>query len=252
MGESWPEGLERQRRIGAGVASFYVTHLKGVDGVTPESDCLHCGATLPVGANYCPKCGRPTPFGVLDPLHVEREFVAAEPPLRSRSGWVLGVVVVVGIAVLGWSLTRGGDSNAEDSLDPQIAEDELEAVDSAASPTTTGAAPAESTTSASATEQRFLNGVAGPVLDADVHGGLVVLSGLTMRRVDLSTGAVKEIDVDRRLGDGAGVVVGDELVSLFEPFGCSSTQLCTVPAALVITDLRSGSLRFPGSDGHLP
>jgi hypothetical protein len=105
---------------------------------------------------------------------------------------------------------------------------------------------AESTTSTLAPEEGFVNGVAGPVLGADVHGGLVLLGAATMRRVDLFTGAVEEIDLDRVLhGDpedrSQHLVIGGGLVSLLEPFGCSSTQLCARPAALVITDLRTGS-----------
>jgi hypothetical protein len=102
------------------------------------------------------------------------------------------------------------------------------------------AGSAASTTSTPVTEQGFLNGVAGPVLGADVHGELVLLQS-TMRRVDLFTGAVEEIDLDQWLR--GGLVVGGELVSLLEPVGCSSTQLCARPAALVVTDLRTGSQR---------
>jgi hypothetical protein len=256
-----------------------------VDGVTAGSDCLHCGAALPVGTNYCAECGSsnpfgvvdplgveretnycaecgsPSPFGVLGPLGVEREFVAGEPPLRSRSrsGWVTWLVVLVGVAALGWSLTRGGDSNTEDSFDPQVAEDGPEAVDSAASPTTTGfdssASPtttgfdsSASPTSTPVTEQRFVNDVAGPVLGADVHGGLVLLGLATMRRVDLSTGALEMIHLDHPLfyreGDGS-VVIGGELVSVgplpseFDSVSDTSDAI----SVLVVTDLMTGSQR---------
>jgi hypothetical protein len=80
-----------------------------------------------------------------------------------------------------------------------------------------------------------VNNVAGPVLGADDRGVLVLLSGDSMRRVDLSTGVVDRLPLEHVLGSFGGsdtvVVVGD-LVAVGG-----------VPPGLVVTDLMTGSQR---------
>src|SRR5215475_2675760 len=67
--------------------------------------CSKCGATLPDGAQFCLKCGKPVSLPPKEPIRIEEPLVELAPP-RLRKGrialWVLLGVFLGGIL---WSAT---------------------------------------------------------------------------------------------------------------------------------------------------
>jgi hypothetical protein len=86
-------------------------------------------------------------------------------------------------------------------------------------------------------EEGFVNNAASPVLGEDVDGVLVVISGLIMYKIDLSTGAIGRINLERPVysdGQQSGIVVDGKLVAL-----SASSRV------VIITDLSNGSQLQP-------
>jgi len=203
-----------------------------------RSQCDHCAAALGSGANYCSQCGTPQTLLVLDPLGVE------DPPLirgtttapHARLTMLAGLVLVFAMVAVLWGLSREDDPADEEPLSSETPEDGILAADPATS-TTAVATTASPTTGAPTTtsEEGFVNGVQGPVLGDGVDGVLVQIGALSMRQIDLSTGAIERIALEYPVyadEDQSGIVVNGNLVS-------SSFS----GKAITITDLSDGSQR---------
>lgn len=200
-----------------------------------RSQCSRCAAALPSGANYCAGCGAPQTLMILDPLGVEEPPVirGADTARHARLRMLAGLGLVVAMLMVLWSLSRQGDPADElppTSETPEIAADP-------ASSTTDVTTTASTTTAAptAASERHFVNDVQRQVLGDGVDGALVQIVGRTMRRIDLSTGAIELIDLEHPVyGDGSerGIVVNGNLVSLSG-------------SAITITDLADGSQPEP-------
>src|SRR5215208_3125836 len=75
----------------------------------PMSYCAKCGAPLPPGAQFCPRCG--TPLAAAPPAPVAPAPVAPPPvapvPARARFPWWIIPLVLLVLGGLAWLLLAG-------------------------------------------------------------------------------------------------------------------------------------------------
>jgi len=97
-----------------------------------------------------------------------------------------GLVLVFAMLAVLWGLSRESDPANEEPLSSETPEVGVSGTDTANS-TTVVSTTASTTTGASTTasEQRFVNGVQGPVLGDGVDGVVVQMDDSTMRQIDL-------------------------------------------------------------------
>ena len=204
-----------------------------------RSVCRQCGQALPPDANYCAGCGLARESTLLDPLGVgarPQQAAKAVSAVSERLGMLVVVVAIAGLLVLIWALTRGGDSDTADPDGTAAPTESAEASESRS--TTTPATSATSSTTAATTSLSpatlFVNDTPGPVLGDGVDDVVVGIRDRTMFRLDLATGEVSSISLERSVdsvGPESTVVIDGEFVST-SPSG-----------ALVMTDLTTGAQR---------
>jgi hypothetical protein len=203
--------------------------------VADRSQCRECKSALPAGANYCLDCGAPVAMMILDPVGFEDPPLQAETDGVLRKRWQL-LAAFVALMVVLWGLTRDADSPDDGPPNAETLDEATLAADPATSTTAvTTVDSADPTTTAS--EQLFVNDVAGPVLGAGVDGVVVLVADRIMRRIDLSTGAVERIDLEHNIFSWVGPesrIVNGELVAL-----------SILGTTMVITDLSDGSQDEP-------
>jgi hypothetical protein len=59
------------------------------------SFCSKCGAAIPAGSSFCAKCGAP-----VQPAAPSSSAPIAAPTSRKRTGWLVGIIVLIVIVIL--------------------------------------------------------------------------------------------------------------------------------------------------------
>lgn len=207
-----------------------------------RSQCSHCAAALPSGSNYCSECGTPQTRIVLDRVGLEDPPVITGTDMapHARLSMLAALILVFAMLAVLWGLSRQGDPADEEPLSSETPEEGVGGTDpttSTAVVTTTGSTTTGAPTTAS--EQRFVNDVQGPVLGNGVDGVLVHINVRAMQRIDLATGVVELIDLEHPVywdGPQSSIVVNGRLVAVGAPTG-------PLRSRSTITDLSNGSQR---------
>jgi hypothetical protein len=204
--------------------------------VTGSLHCTGCGADLPFGASYCARCGRSAVPELRDleriggpstPEVAGREHVVSESggPHRRRglAGLVAVVVVLVATVLL---LSGGGNDGGDDAASaptttrpgtPNTRLNYPEPTEpgetTSTHPPTTARPSTTTSTTTTTTLVTFLGDGPSPVLGVETGGMSVYAAGDgSLRRVELDTGRITELDVGADVGQSYALQVrGDHL-----------------------------------------
>lgn len=216
------------------------------------SRCAGCSTRLARGASFCPVCGRSAQTGPPallietddgEPDEAGREVVLA-PTRRSSQRWVAGALVVAIAAVVGVSVTSGGDDGKVASVTTRA----TPRTTRAARPATTSAA-AEATAPASSTTTAKLPGLGpGPLLGEQTGLGLLVWSADGVYRVDLDASKLERTALRSADGDPDRTSIGLVLQSVEQ----GTRRLLAPGAARAATvSAESGTFLGEGPPGRL-
>lgn len=211
-----------------------------------QPECRDCGRSLSFASRFCPRCGLPVES--LDSGRGSGVDVPPVGPITERSRRLIMISVIVGAALLGWSIINSSGGGAEVSASSTTARP-TPSTSTTTTPSITATAEVVGATTTGQVGPVYVNGVQGPVLADGVEGVVFGVTSRRLTRIDLGNGKITTVLLSSRI-DGEHLHIGNGAVLIFDGRFLHTVSLTTGGHLTVGIDKSIGDVaRVAGSAG---